>query len=279
MSTTVRPSRRSRLLGLLAGACAALLPVTSHAETPGLLGATVSAKLVEGWRLPDGSHMAGLELDLAPGWKTYWRAPGDAGVPPSFVWRGSRNLDRVEVMWPTPSVFDSGGYRTIGYKDRVILPLRIYPRDAGAAVRLEGEVELGVCQDTCLLTTLDLDGAVDGAGTRTPALAAALADQPYTAREARVGRVSCRIAPAADGLTLTAEIEMPSAGGQEIAVIETPDPMIWVAPAETARRGGTLVARTELVHSAGGAFALERSQLRITVLGQNHAVDIHGCKG
>ncbi|MCA0920607.1 protein-disulfide reductase DsbD domain-containing protein [Pseudooceanicola nanhaiensis] len=279
MSETVHPFRRSRLMALLGSACAALMPVASLAESPATFGTTISARLVEGWRLPDGSHMAGLELDLAPGWKTYWRAPGDAGVPPSFDWRGSRNLDRVEVMWPTPSIFDSGGYQTIGYKDRVILPLRIYPRDDAAPVRLEGEVELGVCQETCMLTTLDLDGAVEGAGVRSAALAAALADQPYTAREAQVGRVSCRIAPGEDGIKLTAEIEMPSTGGHEVAVIETPNPSVWVAPAQTTRSGRKLVAETELIHNSGKPFALDRSQLRITVLGKDHAVDIRGCAG
>ena len=44
--------------------------------------------LIAGWRQADGSRLAGIEIRLAPGWHTYWRAPGSAGIPPTFDWSG-----------------------------------------------------------------------------------------------------------------------------------------------------------------------------------------------
>ena len=108
-------------------------------------------------------------------------------------------------------------------------------------------------------------------------LVAALVDRPLTAREAQVGQVSCRISPVEGGVALTARIAMPSAGGQEFVVVETANPSIWVAEAETRRAGNILTASTEMQHVEGAPFALDRSGLRFTVLGKRHAVDIRGC--
>ena len=94
----------------------------------------VSVRLLSGWQQADGSHLAGLELRLAKGWKTYWRSPGDAGVPPLFSWDGSGNVASVDVIWPRPEVFYQNGLRSIGYSDHVVLPLRIQPKGDGASL-------------------------------------------------------------------------------------------------------------------------------------------------
>ena len=70
-----------------------------------------------GWQMQNGHHMAGLSLQLAPDWKTYWRAPGEAGIPPLFDWSGSTNVQSVRVHWPSPVVFHLNGMQTIGYHD------------------------------------------------------------------------------------------------------------------------------------------------------------------
>src|SRR6056297_4231173 len=83
----------------------------------------VEARILTGWRLPDGTHQAGLEIRLRDGWKTYWRAPGDAGIPPRFNWSGSRNLSDVAITWPTPRTLSQNGVRTIGYANSLTLPI------------------------------------------------------------------------------------------------------------------------------------------------------------
>lgn len=239
----------------------------------------VSADLLPGWRSADGTHMAGLEIRLAPGWKTYWRAPGDAGIPPQFDWRASRNLSGVEVSWPVPERVDQAGMITIGYSGTLVLPLRLTPKRSGSDISLTGEVNLGVCQDVCIPVDLKVSTVLPSAATsRDPRIAAALADRPDTQTEAGVTGVSCTIAPGQDGaLKLTAEMRLPHTGSHEMAVIETDNPQVWVAPAQTTRTGNSLVAETELMHVEGHAFALNRKGIRITVLGGAQMVDIKGC--
>ncbi len=237
----------------------------------------VQAEVLTGWRNADGSHTAALRITLNPGWKTYWRAPGDSGIPPTITWDGSRNLSQVDITWPTPEVFSQNGLRSIGYDEELILPVRIMPRRDGQDMRLNAELEIGVCRDICVPQTLKVKAELPTSGTRDARIAAALADRPLTASEAQVGKVTCSVRPTAHGIGISARITMPSAGGKEIAVIETGDPKIWVAEGETHRNGNVIETHTEMMHVEGAPFILDRSALRITVLGSNHAVDIEGC--
>lgn len=240
----------------------------------------VEVTILPGWRMSDGTRIAALRFALAPGWKTYWRAPGEAGIPPRFDWRGSRNLGAVEILWPTPEQTTTSGLRTIGYKNDLVLPVRITPKQAGRPVTLAANLEIGVCSDICVPveTQVSLDLPLDG-GDRDPRIAAALAARPYTAAEAGVGRVLCRVAPLKGGMELVAEIEMAQMGAREMMVVESGDPNLWVAQAETARNGNRISARTEIYHVDGRGFLLDRGALRFTVLSTGDAVDIRGCTG
>src|SRR5262245_41649004 len=79
----------------------------------------------------EGPIRAGLEIRLNSGWHTYWRYPGDAGVPPRFDFSESENLKSVEVLWPAPQRIPEQGLVTIGYAGDVILPLAIVPQLGG----------------------------------------------------------------------------------------------------------------------------------------------------
>src|ERR1700712_755127 len=72
----------------------------------------------------DASLRAGVEVKLQPGWHTYWRYPGDSGVPPRFDFAGSDNLKSAKVRYPAPRLFSDGGGDSIGYSDSVIFPLQ-----------------------------------------------------------------------------------------------------------------------------------------------------------
>ena len=109
------------------GLCAAVIAGPSVAQS--LPDDILHAELREGWRLPGGTQMAALHLTLAPGWKTYWRAPGEGGIPPSFDWAGSENIARVAFHWPKPQVFDINGVRVIGYRDELVLPMEFTAAD------------------------------------------------------------------------------------------------------------------------------------------------------
>jgi DsbC/DsbD-like thiol-disulfide interchange protein len=109
-----------------------------------------SLRLIAGSRTNDAPARAGVEIKLAPGWKTYWRYPGDSGVPPRFDFAGSQNVKSVEILWPAPHRFSDESGITIGYKDDVIFPLRIVPQDAGKPVLLRLKADYAVCEKLCM---------------------------------------------------------------------------------------------------------------------------------
>ena len=238
------------------------------------------ATLLPGWRESDGRHIAAVRIALDPGWKTYWRAPGDGGIPPGFDWTAA-NLATAAVHFPVPTVFDQGGLRSIGYKDQVVLPVILTPKDPAAPIRGDLTLSIGVCEIVCvpLDVTLPVDLPVDlpAGGAPDPAIAAALRDRPATAAEAGVGPVGCEVTPIADGLRLIARIPVVAPARPDAVAVETGDPAVWVSDTEVTRDGGTLVAATDLVPGSGGAFLLDRSRLRFTILSAGTAVEVRGC--
>lgn len=238
----------------------------------------VQAEILEGWQQADGSRVAALRLVLKPGWKTYWRTPGDAGIPPRFDWSGSANLGAVRISWPRPQVFVQSGMRSIGYANEVVLPLAIAPRQAGKPIKLKARLEIGVCRDICVPQELRLSAMLRTQSSRpTPAITAALAARPLSAAEAGVKSARCRLTPSAEGLALEAQLTLPSTGGPEVVVIEANNPDLWMSESTAKRRAGVLTARADLASVSGGALAVDRSGLTITVLGRKQAVEIKGC--
>lgn len=275
-----RRLKRHLSLPLAAVIAAGLATLTPHARAAEGLGPTdlVQIEVLDGGLTSRGTYLGALRLTLSQGWKTYWRAPGDAGIPPSFTWRGSRNVGAVSMTWPTPEVFLTSGFRTIGYHDQLVLPIEIAPERPGAPVRLKGRMELGICKDVCVPSELRFDHHLNPDAGRNPAIIAALASRPYSASEAGVSSATCSLRPGRYGIKVEARIKMPSAGGEEVAVIEPGTPHMMAGETHTERRGGMLLASTEFLPATQGTpAAIDRSHVRITVLGRSHAVDIRGC--
>lgn len=235
--------------------------------------------ILPGWRQADGSHMAALRIRLADGWKTYWRTPGDGGIPPGFDWAGSRNLGAVSFHWPVPEVFDVGGLRSIGYRDELILPIQMQPKQAGQEISLKGRVSIGICHDVCMPLEAQFSATLPatGQGADSEMISQSLRQRPQSATEAGLSGISCDVTPIADGLRVTAQMAMPRVGQGEFVVLETADQGIWVSQAEVQRSGGTLTASADLVPPSGAPFILSRADIRITVLAGSSAVDIQGC--
>jgi DsbC/DsbD-like thiol-disulfide interchange protein len=232
----------------------------------------VEGAILPGWREADGRHMSGLSLQLAPGWKTYWRAPGEGGIPPRFNWSGSENLADVEVRFPIPMVMDQNGLRSIGYDGDVIFPLLVTARDAGEPVRLRAEIEVGVCEEICIPMTLRLAANLPAGGAYDANIGASLESQPRQG-----GSFDCEIAPISDGLRLRATTGEASVRA-EVAIIETAAPGVWVSPSDMTQSGTNLVAEVEMVPPDAQPFALSRSEVRMTLIGGGDAVEMQGCR-
>lgn len=234
------------------------------------------AELRPGWREADGRYMAALHLNLAPHWKTYWRAPGDAGIPPEFDWSGSENLQSVTLHWPQPEVFDYQGMQTIGYLTEVVLPVEVTPVDPSRAVVLRVAVDLGVCNDICMPAALTLQEPLPAAGPSDPLIRKALAQRPLTAAEAGVSSLACAVEQTGKSLRVTARIGMPPLPGAETVVME-PAGGVWVSDTEAHRAGGILTAVAEIVPPRDGAYLFDPAALRLTVLAEGRAVEMTGC--
>ncbi len=262
-----------RLVLILAAALAA---TPLRAQAPSDL---VRIELLPGRRDADGRHVAGLRIAPAPGWKTYWRAPGEAGIPPRFDFSRSRNVADARVLWPVPVVFEQYGLSSIGYADEVVLPIEVRPGRAGEDVALSADVELGLCNDICVPVSAHVEATLPASGAGADAaIDRALAHLPEGRGAAGVASVTCRVAPAERGVEFLARIRMPPLGPDETVVIE-PAADGWVSPTRSRRSGDTIAARVEIVPPRGAPLALDRSRLRITVLADGHGVEILGCDG
>jgi len=238
----------------------------------------VQVSLLPGYRLDGNRHMAAIRIRLAPGWKTYWRAPGEGGVPTVLRLTQAEGVSGMAIHWPRPQVFFANGLRAIGYEGDVILPLE-FALDNDGVASIAGQLDLGVCQEVRMPISVNLSGVLPQTTTRDGAIAAALADRPLTASEAGAGAVTCAIEPIADGLRVTVRAQVPDAGNDETLVVEHRDPMIWVSEAASQRDGGWITGVADVVPADSGPFAMNRSDLRITVIGSRMAVELNRCTG
>jgi DsbC/DsbD-like thiol-disulfide interchange protein len=135
-----------------------------HAEARLVAGAIV--------KTADATFLrAGVEIRLDPGWKTYWREPGDSGVPPTLDFSGSENVGAVTVLWPAPERFpDGAGGNSIGYMGRLILPLRVTPKDASKKSSVHLKLGYAICGNLCVPAEADLELALSGDGAEEMAL-------------------------------------------------------------------------------------------------------------
>jgi DsbC/DsbD-like thiol-disulfide interchange protein len=162
-------SRRMRSLKFLAlpllmsAAFSAQAATSDWSETPG-----GKVRVIIEDAKPDGEVRGALQIDLNPGWKTYWRNPGDAGVPPQLSIEGD-TFARID--FPAPVHFDAGGEGGIGYKHSVSLPLTFHVKPGEQ--RLKGHVFLGVCEKICIPVQAQFDFPLNETSAQSPQAIAA----------------------------------------------------------------------------------------------------------
>jgi DsbC/DsbD-like thiol-disulfide interchange protein len=135
--------------------------------------------------MPDGTLQAAVEIRLKPGWHTYWRYPGDAGVPPRLDFAASGNLGSVQVSWPAPQRLPEGDLVVIGYAGDVVLPLSVAPQSRGQPVDLRLKLDYAICEKLCVPVEAEVRLRLDGSrSAHDGVIAAALARVP---RRAAIG--------------------------------------------------------------------------------------------
>ncbi len=171
-------------IGVAASILLSLFATNARAQdaSPWQEDAHSAARLLAGSR-SGAVLLGGIALQLKPGWHTYWRTPGDSGVPPRFDFSKSDNVEAVTVLWPAPKKFDDGaGGTSLGYVDQVVLPLRIVAKNTEKPVTLRADVNYAVCEKLCIPVQADLELSFTSvASTEDSALFAALDTVPKPA--------------------------------------------------------------------------------------------------
>lgn len=200
----MRHIRRTRFA--FPAACAILMAAAAPAHaadaSPWARENHAAMRLIAGSAKPDAKTLrAGVEFKLEAGWHTYWRYPGDSGLPPRFDFSGSQNLAAAKVSYPAPHLYTDETGNTLGYKDHVIFPVSVTPKQPGQPVKLHVKVDYAICEKICI--------PARGQAELTLAPGTSANQAALTAAEARV---PTPVAPAKLGLTVkrTSEGDRPA---------------------------------------------------------------------
>lgn len=279
----------SLVAGLGAVALAGIAPAQSQApaQAPAWLELmNARARLIGGAPSERGatSYLAGVEIALDEGWKTYWRMPGDAGVPPNFDWSGSSNVAAVTVLYPAPKRMSEPAADTVGYKRAVLFPVEVVPKDASQPVRLALALEFGVCREICIPAEARLSLALsprEMASQPSPAMLAALEQVPRLAasrhpEDPRVTRASAFLEGGEPHLVVVARFPKGDRGAD--LFVEAPEGLYVPMAKRVPDPSGAGEARPEadigndLVHfeidlaRTGNARELKGKTLRLTLV-------------
>jgi DsbC/DsbD-like thiol-disulfide interchange protein len=221
--------------------------------------------------IADGTGQAGFQIELAAGANTYWRDPGDAGVPPTFDFSRSTNVASAVVDFPAPErIAESDGSEAFGYERGVVFPIRVKAADPAKPVTLALDANYAVCEKICLparaAVSLSLAKGVatpwaadvDAARARVPVAKDATAlGIELTALPARNWRLCLPAEPGAArdlfveppaGWWLTAKAQRPEAGRDcfALALHEAPADAAFPAEVRVTITGGEGAVETKV---------------------------------
>jgi DsbC/DsbD-like thiol-disulfide interchange protein len=218
--------------------------------------------------------MGGVEIQLQPGWKTYWRTPGDSGVPPRFDFAKSTNVDSVTPLYPAPKAFDDGaGGISYGYVKHVIVPLRIVPKNPNEPVHLRASISYAVCEKLCLPVEAEAELAFTSAASALDSVVAtALNKVPKPVGTSEATAIAVR-SFVREGDRVTVDVASQNPGGLQLfAEGPTPD---WALPVpKQIKSPAKDVARFEFKLDGLPANAkAEGALLKLTVVGSEGAFE------
>lgn len=170
-----------RISSLAGATIACLLSMAANAQdtSPWVTDTYSAVRLIAGSR-SGAAFLGGIGFQLQPGWKTYWRNPGDSGVPPRIDFSKSENVESVTILWPAPKKFpDGAGGTSLGYQKQVLLPLRIVAKNADKPVTLRAAINYAVCEKLCVPVEANVELVFASvASTEDSAITAALDTVP-----------------------------------------------------------------------------------------------------
>ncbi|NQV61577.1 MAG: hypothetical protein HQ502_18060 [Alphaproteobacteria bacterium] len=248
-----------------------------------------AARLIAGQSRVDGDGRIwlGVQIRLGPGWKTYWRNPGESGAPPRLDWSASGNLKTVEVHWPAPQRFSSFGFDSFGYHDEVVLPVLLTVAAPSRVTTARLKLDYMVCAQVCIPMqaelALDLPATVAGATGAIAAKAAPsnfapliqryLDQAPQPAAKVGLAIKSAMVSgpPGEQILQITGHSEPPFAAPD--LMVEGPEPFGFGRPKMTYGAGRHEVSMALPVYAGTGKAKLTTQMLTLTMVDGHRAVE------
>jgi thiol:disulfide interchange protein/DsbC/DsbD-like thiol-disulfide interchange protein len=151
------------LLAGVAGAATAKAVQTEHVEAELVAERTA----VE----PGKPSRIGLRLKMDEHWHTYWRNPGDTGLPTTIQWQLPAGFRAGDIEWPAPQRIDVGPFANYGYEGEVVLPVLLAGPAGiapGASVPIKARAEWLVCREQCIPGGADLELDLNTAAGSAP---------------------------------------------------------------------------------------------------------------
>lgn len=146
------PFPRLRLVTALAVAAVLTAAASAHAAHTDWAvneGGRMRLILLEGGA--EGGYQAALQIEPKPGWITYWREPGDSGIPPQVTVAPGSPYHLEGMAFPVPVRMDDGSLRDVGYDGPVTLLMRFSgPPPGGPAAPLDATAFIGLCKNICI---------------------------------------------------------------------------------------------------------------------------------
>jgi DsbC/DsbD-like thiol-disulfide interchange protein len=249
-----------------------------------------AARLIAGSSPAGGAApiRAGIEIRLKAGWHTYWRYPGDAGVPPRFDFAGSQNVKVVDVLWPAPRRIKEEGLIAIGYTGDVILPLFIVPQDRTKPVTLRLKLGYAVCEKLCVPAEARAelvlnDGPASSSGSsqapssQDAALVAAEARVPKKAALGEGAPLAVRSVRRDDGAPRARVIvDVATSAGTDVSLLaEGPNPE-WALPVPMAVDGAPpgLQRFAFDLDGAPPGVTYQGARITLTAVAGDHAIEV-----
>ncbi len=257
----------SRLLLRLSALALLAAPLPARAAVGDWVeGQHVRMRLVATHATPGAPLEAAIEIELDPGWKTYWRSPGDAGIPPRLDFSGSENAKEASVDFPAPEHDDDGVSVSNVYHDSVTLPVRFVAGDAGQPARLQLAADLGVCNDICLPVSLALGLDVPAGDSDSDAAAVIDAAKALLPGPGQPGAFEIATLSRIGGPDTAPEFEVSvaTAAAGSVLFVETPSDWYAAPPALAASGEGRATYRFT-VDRKTAAGPLAGATLRLTL--------------
>ncbi|MBR1272888.1 MULTISPECIES: protein-disulfide reductase DsbD domain-containing protein [unclassified Bradyrhizobium] len=274
--TVIVPMRAALgIAATLAVACTAI-EVRAEDASPWQRDTHSAIRLLAGSR-SGAVLLGGIAIQLQPGWKTYWRTPGDSGVPPRFDFSKSDNVEAVTVLWPAPMKFDDGaGGVSLGYKQQVVLPLRIVAKNTDKPVTLRADINYAVCDKLCIPVDAKAELAFASvASTEDGNLSDALNAVPKPANVGDPNSLTIRDVKREGKANVLVDVTAP--GGKEVSLfVEGPTPD-WALPIPKLIEGGPPGVKRfafELDGLPPGASA-DGAALKLTLVGGDRAYEFN----